>query len=707
MVPGRHGTVYNPRSIRFANLSSMHKFLCAALASLTCTLVLADEIKPFSVDDLVRLARISEPALSPDGRYVLYTMRETDMDANKGRTDLWQLELGAANGKPQRLTQHEANDTSGRWSPDGKRIYFLSTRSGSSQVWRLDRAGGEAMQVTRLPVDVNALKVSPKGDRLALSLEVFPDCTDLDCTAKRVAELEKPKESGKTFDRLFVRHWDTWYDGRIAQLYSVALDAQGTATGAPVSLSGTLDADVPSKPMGGAEEFNFSPDAARIVFAARIKGKSEPWSTNFDIYEVPAAGGSAPRNLTADNPAWDTQATFSPDGQWLAWMAMRRPGFEADRFELILRNLKSGETRSVTRDWDRSIENIQFSRDGRQVLGVAADLGQHALFSIDLKSGKAKQLVAQGYVVDFDADEKSIVYALASLGGPADLYAMAPGGGKSVRLTQANAERLNNRHLGAYEQFSFEGWNGEKVYGYAMKPAEFSEGQRYPIAFIVHGGPQVSFQNQWSYRWNPQVYAGAGYGVVFIDFHGSPGYGQAFTDSISGDWGGKPLEDLQKGLAAAVEKYSWLDGERACALGASYGGFMMNWIAGNWPERFRCLVNHAGIFDARAMYYTTEELWFEEWENGGPQFDKPQDYEKHNPMNHVKAWRTPTLVTHGQLDYRVPYSQGIAAFTLLQRRGIESRLVVYPDENHWILKPNNSLQWHREVLGWLDQHLKH
>jgi dipeptidyl aminopeptidase/acylaminoacyl peptidase len=260
--------------------------------------------------------------------------------------------------------------------------------------------------------------------------------------------------------------------------------------------------------------------------------------------------------------------------------------------------------------------------------------------------------------------------------------------------------------MAPYEQFSFQGWNDETVYGYVMKPHGFQEGQQYPIAFIVHGGPQVSFSNQWSWRWNPQVYAGAGYAVVFIDFHGSPGYGQAFTDSISQDWGGKPLVDLQKGLAAALERYDWLDGERACSLGASYGGFMQNWIAGQWADRFKCIVNHAGIFDQRTMYYTTEELWFTEWENGGPYYLAPQIHEKFNPADHVNNWRTPMLVIHGALDYRVPYSQGLATFTALQRRGIPSRFVFFPDENHWILKPANSLQWHREVIGWLDQHLK-
>ena len=323
-----------------------------------------------------------------------------------------------------------------------------------------------------------------------------------------------------------------------------------------------------------------------------------------------------------------------------------------------------------------------------------------------MRSGKASPVQAQGQVTDFSVGPQSVVYGLASLTGPVDLYSVNLGGGRPQRLTHFNAALLGQRTMGVPEQFTFAGWNGETVYGYVVKPANFSPTSKYPIAFIVHGGPQVSFGNAWSYRWNPQVYAGAGYAVVFIDFHGSPGYGQKFTDSISQDWGGKPLEDLRKGLAAATEKYPWLDGQRACAMGASYGGYMMNWIAGNWNDGFRCIVNHAGIFDGRGMYYQTEELWFEEWEHGGAQFEKPENYEKFNPVNHVDQWRTPMLVTHGQLDFRVPYGQGLSAFTALQRRGIESRLVIFPDENHWILKPHNSLEWHREVLTWLDKWLK-
>jgi dipeptidyl aminopeptidase/acylaminoacyl peptidase len=279
-------------------------------------------------------------------------------------------------------------------------------------------------------------------------------------------------------------------------------------------------------------------------------------------------------------------------------------------------------------------------------------------------------------------------------------------GGEPRRLTSLNRALLAERSLGTYEPFTFRGANDETVHGYVVRPHGFQAGKRYPVAFFVHGGPQSSFLNQWSYRWNPQVFAGAGYAFVTIDFHGSPGYGQAFTDSVSGDWGGKAVEDLKKGLAAVLARHGWLDESRICALGASYGGFMMNWLAGNWSEPFRCFVNHAGIFDQRSFYYSTEELWFPEWDFGGPYFEDPQRYERWNPVNFVTRWRVPMLVTHGQLDFRVPYTQGLSAFTALQRRGIESRLVVFPDENHWVLKPANAIEWYREMLGWLDRHLK-
>jgi dipeptidyl aminopeptidase/acylaminoacyl peptidase len=318
-----------------------------------------------------------------------------------------------------------------------------------------------------------------------------------------------------------------------------------------------------------------------------------------------------------------------------------------------------------------------------------------------------RKLVERGQVTEFAAGNSTVIIAWASLAAPPDLFSVALRGGAPQRLTSVNGSLLGERAMSEFEQFSFSGWNGETVRGYIVKPFALHEDRRYPIAFVVHGGPQVSMSNEWSYRWNPQVFAGAGYAVILIDFHGSPGYGQAFTDSISRDWGGKPLEDLQKGLAAAIARYPWLDGGRACALGASYGGFMINWIAGRWPDRFRCLVNHDGLFDQRSMYYSTEELWFSEWEMGGaPYFEKPEGYEQFNPANYVTAWRTPMLVIHGGQDFRIPESQGLATFTALQRRGIESRLLYFPDENHWVLQPANSVKWYETVLGWLDRFLK-
>ncbi len=661
-------------------------------------------LPPLTVDDLVRLKRLSDPQLSADGRYIAYVLRETDIDANKGRSAIWLLDLRGKSPNPRRLTQGTGNDSSPRWSADGRSLYFLSTRSGTSQVWRLSFEGGDSLQVTNYPLDVTSMKVSPAGNRLALSIQVFPDCELLTCTRERLDARAKDKATGRIYDRLFIRHWDTWSDGTRSHLFTATLGADGKAD-IPVDVSKPLDADIPSKPDGDDSDYAFSPDGKTLVFSARIAGQTEAWSTNFDLFQVPAAGGAAPRNLTADNPAWDAQPVFLRNGD-LAWRAQDRPGFESDRFHIVIKDARSGAVRQLTRSWDRSVTKLGATPDGRHLLATADDTGQVALFTVDPVKGTPREIVGTGEVDDYVASNDSVVFAWASLRAPDDLFSVSLQGGTPRRLTEVNQELLGARQLSDFEQFSFPGWNEETVYGYIVKPYGFEPGKRFPVAFVVHGGPQSSLQNVWTYRWNAEAFAGGGYAVVMIDFHGSPGYGQSFTDSISGDWGGKPLVDLQKGLAAALAKYPWMDGERTCALGASYGGFMMNWIQGNWPDRFKCIVNHDGVFDQRMMYYSTEELWFTEWENRGTQFENPRAYEQFNPVDDVSNWRTPMLVFHGEQDFRIPYSQGIAAFTALQRRGIESRLVIFPDENHWVLKPANSVLWYHTVLGWLDEHLK-
>jgi dipeptidyl aminopeptidase/acylaminoacyl peptidase len=627
------------------------------------------------------------------------------MAKNKGHTELWMVDLRAANPAPRRLTSDAASSTDPEWSAAGDAIYFLSARSGSSQVWRVPADGGDASRVTDLPVDVDAFRVSPTGDRIALGLSVFRDCADLACTTARAEAKEKDKATGKVYDRLFVRHWDAWADGRNAVLFSAPIDASGRVTGAPVSLSGSLDGDVPSKPFGDRDEFRFSPDGKTVVFSVRIAGKTEAWSTNFDLYSVPAAGGQ-PRNLTAANPAWDAKGVFSPDGRTLAYLSMTRPGFEADRYHIVLLDLATGKKRNLAESWDRSPGSIQWTRDGKTLVADAEDVGQHRLFAIDVAGGKVTPLTDKGSIGGFDVRGDTVAFTQANLAEGAQLYAMKLGQDKPVQLTSLNKDHLAGVRWGEYEQFSFKGANGDTVYGHVMKPWNYEPGKKYPVAFLVHGGPQGSFGNGWSYRWNPQVYAGAGYATVFIDFHGSTGYGQKFTDAISGDWGGKPLEDLKKGLAAAVARYPWLDRSKACALGASYGGYMMNWIEGNWSDGFKCIVNHDGVFDARGMAYSTEEQWFTDWENGGPYFSVPEKHERFNPVLHVNKWKTPMLVVQGDKDFRIPTTQGLSTFTALQRKGIESKLLVYPDENHWVLKPANSLQWHHTVIGWLDQHIK-
>ena len=684
------------------NRSQLHESRIVALALGIAVLALAAvqtpaqaEPRPFAAIDLVTMNRLSEPQPSPDGSGIVYALRTMDLEEGGGR-DLWWI--GADGSDARRLTTHDASEWSPRWSQDGKHLYFLSSRSGSAQVWRLPMAGGEAVQVTDLPLSVGLFVLSPDDSQLAVSLEVFVDCEDLDCTVERLAARDEAKTTGQVYDQLFVRHWDTWKDGRRGQLFVVP-----TAGGEPVWVSRGLDADVPSKPFGGDEEIAFTPDGKGLVFTARVAGAAEPWSTNFDLYHAPGDGSSAPRQLT-DNPAWDTQPVFSPDGSTLAYLAMERPGFEADRLGIVLRDWNDGElgpVRSLASDWDRSAGSLGFTPDGETLLVTAGDVGNVKLFAIGVGDGSVRALVGDGHVRSPSVMGDRIVFGRDTLKSPVDLFSIDFEGGDLRRLTEVNADKLAELALGDFEQFSFPGAGGDTVYGYLVKPVGFEAGKKYPLAFLIHGGPQGSFDNDFHYRWNPQVYTGAGYAAVMIDFHGSTGYGQAFTDSITGDWGGKPLEDLQKGLAHVLERNPWIDGDRSCALGASYGGYMINWIAGNWSDRFRCLVNHDGLFDLRSMYYTTEELWFPEWEMGGTPWDNPRGHEKHNPANYVQNWQTPMLVIHGALDYRVVDSQGLATFTALQRRGIPSQLLFYPDENHWVLQPHNSVQWHDTVLDWL------
>ena len=660
------------------------------------------------VRDLATLDRVSEPALSPDAATLVYALREVDFAANKAKTGLWAMPTGGS-ATPRRLGHADANSVNPQWSGDGKALYFLSPKSGSMQVWRTSADGAEPQQVTNYALDVGSYKLSPDGTALALSLEVFDDCADLACTKQRLDEKAARKASGVVFDKLFIRHWDTWFDGRRNQLFTAKLGADGKAAAEPTRVSRGIDGDVPSKPFGDATEYAWSPDSKSLAFNARIAGRTEAWSTNFDVFTVPADASAMPRNLTESNPAWDAAPVFSPDGGTLYYRAMTRPGFEADRFALMAMDLASGKTREIAPTWDASADGIVLSADGKRIYTTAYDGGRHPLFAVDIATGEVSGVAGKGKIEAFDLRGDTLAFSRSTLLGPAQLF-VSKANGEAVQVSSFNQEKLKDVRFGAFEQFAFPGWNDETVHGYVVKPWNFEPGKKYPTAFIIHGGPQGSMDNSFHYRWNPQTYAGQGYAVVFIDFHGSTGYGQKFTDSISGDWGGKPLVDLQKGWAHVLKNVDFIDGTRACALGASYGGYMINWIAGNWFDGegnspWKCLVNHDGVFDARSMGYSTEELWFDEWEHGGTPYEKPAEYEKFNPVNHVAKWKVPMLVVQGQLDFRIPAEQGIATFTALQRRGIESKFLYFPDENHWVLKPQNSVLWHDTVNAWLKQHI--
>ncbi|MGA7614078.1 MAG: S9 family peptidase [Thermoanaerobaculia bacterium] len=657
---------------------------------------------PFNVHDLVMMDRISSPQISPDGAKVVFVVRKTDLAANRGRTDLWLMNSDGS-GLTQ-LTTNPAGDSSPVWAPDGRTIYFLSTRSGSSQIWKIESNGGEARQVTTLPLDVANLLVSPDGSKLAFSMDVFPG-TSVDETAKRLKGEEESPATGRIYDSLMVRHWDTWEDHRRSHVFVMP-----AAGGAPVDVMKAMDADSPSQPFGGPEEITFTPDSKSIVFTAKNVGREEAWSTNYDLYVVPADASAAPKNLTDANDAWDTTPVFSPDGKTLAYLAMERPGFEADRYRIRLMSWPAGTTKTLTEAWDRSPDSFLFDPDGKTIYATAENLGNHSLFAIDAKTGTARTLVSQGTVhspgVAGNGKNERIVFGMDNLRSPVQLYSVRTDGSDQKRLTDFNADRLASIAFGDPEQMTFKGWNDDTVYAWVVKPANFDPSKKYPVAFLIHGGPQGSFQNDFHYRWNPQIEAGDGYAAVMVDFHGSTGYGQAFTDAISGHWGDRPLEDLQKGLAAAIAKYPWMDGDRVAALGASYGGFMINWIEGAWPDRFRALVSHDGVFDQRMMYYATEELWFPAWEQEGLPWVVPQNYEKFNPVNLVDKWKTPMLVVHSANDFRIPESQGLGVFTALQRRGIPSKLLYFPDESHFVLKPANSILWHDTVLAWIDKWTK-
>lgn len=669
-------------TLSFAMLASLASYVQAA--------------EPLTVEKLNTFNKIGNIALSPAGDQVVYSLKTP----NGSDLYLKSLKNKSADLK---LTSHPSTEHSVTWSRDAKSIFFLANRTGQSQVWSLSLFGGEAVQITDLALAVNGYTLSPDNKKLALALEVVPSCDTIACTVKKTAEFNNEKHHAMAYDQLLMRHWDTWSDRLRSHLFVADVTEQPITDAKNITAG--WDTDIPAKPFSGMEEVTFTPDSKHVVFSAKAPSRDQAWTTNFDLFKVSVRGGDI-ENLTKDNLAWDSQPQFSSDGRFMAYLAMKKPGFESDRFGLMIKDLKTGKLDEVAPLWDRSISSYTFSPNNRAVYVTTQDIGQKSIYEISTHFGDVRKVYSDGIAGDVQLADNKIIFSRHTLNSPKDLFQINIDGSELVQLTQVNESNLASIQFGESSQFSFPGWNKETVHGYLVKPWNYQEGQKYPIAFLVHGGPQGSFGNMFHYRWNAQLWAAQGYGVVMIDFHGSTGYGQEFTNSISRDWGGKPLEDLKKGMAYITKQEPWLDASNACALGASYGGYMMNWIAGNWTDGFNCLVNHAGLFDMDSFHQTTEELWFAEHEMGGEFWQKDGDYKKFNPANYVDNWKTPMLVIHGLKDYRVPYAQGLGAFTTLQRKGIDSRLVVYPDENHWILNQDNLIHWYGEVFDWMKKHTK-
>jgi dipeptidyl aminopeptidase/acylaminoacyl peptidase len=660
------------------------------------------EKRPITFKDLISLHRVSEPQISPDGKWIAYSVATPDLEANHSVRDIWVVP--AAGGEARQLTRG-GSDTRPRWSPDGKKLAFISGRAGTPQIYWIALEGGEATRLTSISTGADNELWSPDGKSLAFVSSVYADCKDDACNAGRDAAKEKSKVKARVYEKLLYRHWTEWWDGKRGHLFVTAVEGGGAAR----DLTPGANYDVPPFNEGAPEAIAFSPDGRELCFTANAD-KNEALSTNGDLFTVAAAGSGEPKRITT-NPGNDWGPAYSPDGKWIAYRAQFLGGYEADRWRLMLYERSSGKIVNRTEDFDRGVEAYAWGPDSARIYFSAEDKAEMPVYAIAAGGSSAPQVIADGYNADFDLSHDGRILALArtSLTTPAEIFTADADGGAHLRqVTHQNGTLLAQLELPAAEPFWFEGAEKTQVEGLLIRPPHFDATKKYPTLFLIHGGPQGAWTDAWGYRWNQQVMAAAGYVVVMINPRGSTGYGQKFTAEISQDWGGKVYEDLMKGLDAAIAKYPFIDGSRVGAAGGSYGGYMIDWIATH-TDRFKCLISHAGPYDLTSEYGATEELWFADWEFGGAPWAKPESYRKWSPSEHAAMlgkYKTPTLVVGGELDFRVPYNQDLEFFTALQVQGVPSKLVIFPDEGHWVLKPQNSELWYATFLDWLGRYLK-
>jgi len=674
---------------------SLAILLVAVLSSAT---VFAQARKALTFDDYLKIKRVSDAQLSPCGKWIAATITVMDKEANKGNSDIWLVPT--AGGEPSLLVSNPASDNTPRWSPDGKQIAFISTRGGTPQVWLVPSKGGEPTQLTKLSTGAAGAIWSPDGKRLAFVSSVYPDAAD-DAANKKMSEAaEASKVKARLFDTLLIRHWNAWSDGTRSHLFVVP-----AAGGTPVDVT-PGNYDTPPIALGGDQDYAFSPDGEEIAFVRNIDPEfKKGLGTNNDIFVVPASGGEISQVTT--NKANDHSPAYSPDGRFLAYLAMARAGFEGDKQNIILLDRKTSATFNLTKDLDLSVGDLFWTPDSAAIYFTCEDRGREAVFRVTIGDGKVERIL-DGYNLSrlsLTPDGKTLVFLKQAMNQPTDIFTYEPAEKKLTRVTDVNKDLLAGLDMNPAEEFTFPGAGDEPVHGWLLKPPAFDAAKKYPLVMLIHGGPQGAWTDEFHYRWNAQLFAAPGYVVAMINFHGSTGYGQAFTDSISGDWGGKPYLDIIKGLGYLHGAYPFIDMTRTAAAGGSYGGYMVDWIESRPEKIFCCLVTHSGVFDLRSMYGATEELWFPEWEYHGTPWTSAQ-YTDFSPSTYVGNFKTPCLVIHSANDFRVPLSQGLQMYTSLQRMDVPSKFLYFPDEDHFVQKPQNSELWYKTVWAWFAEYLK-
>jgi dipeptidyl aminopeptidase/acylaminoacyl peptidase len=657
---------------------------------------LSAQKQPFDVLALLKIARISEPQLSPDGKTVAFTVQNVDVPQNIKPKQIYVV--AANGGRPRQITTEGTDNERPQWSFDSTRIAFISNRGGSSQVWVMNADGSGAHQITNLATEAGGVLFSPDGKKLVFTSQVFADCPDEACNKTRLEEEKNSKVKARSYTTLLFRHWTDWQTKRRSHL--MVVDVGG---GAVKDLT-PGDREVPPFSLGGPDDYAIAPDSKEVCYSMNADPVPAT-STNSDLFVVSITGGES-KKITM-NPGADSSPQYSPDGKWLAYRSQARPGYESDRWRLNVLERTTGHVNTVTESLDRSVQSFAWSPDSNALFFTVQDRGRQGIEMIPVTGGASRVIVSGASTLDdmqLSSDGKTMIYSEQTGSSPVQLYRASSSGGTPFALTNLNDALLAQYQLTPLEDFWVDGAEKARLQSFVVKPPNFQSNQKYPVLFLIHGGPEGEWGEDWTYRWNAQVFAGAGYLVVMPNPRGSFGYGQKFTEDIKDDWGGKVYDDIMA-VVDHVAALPYADADRMVAAGGSYGGYMIDWMLGH-TQRFKAFVSHAGVYDLRSEFGATEELWFPLWEFSGNPWDNPDSYAKWSPSFYAKDFHTPTLVIHGELDFRVPYTQGLQLFTALQLDKVPSKMLVFPDEGHWILKPQNTVLWYNSFLEWIGEWTK-